>query len=216
MTMNLIATNRNAPNTARDNWAALVAISAADAASPYPTEGYVFVSPDAIVRLAAVLDDTALTNGEFVTSYNFSDEEDGHIEAHVNAFGPSLLPQEQMAKVREILAPFPQALAMIDEVVARRLQVSFSTDVGGSSKPHLKAVNWNADEVEINRCEGNMIAMLRDLGLSIAKTGAGETDFDTFAAAVNDNAALTDYPASRLRDFVACGRRQGATHVYWA
>lgn len=222
MSMNLISTNRAATNQgdrAATDWAALTAISATDAASPYPTEGYVAVSPQAIVALAALLDDATLANGQTVTTYDFSCDHDGraHVEAHVNAFGPSLLDAEQLLAVRAILAPFPIAIAMLEEVIVRDLQVTLSTDLlNGTQSPYLKPVNWPADEVEINRSGGNMVAMLRDLGLTVPGHEAGETDFETFAKAVNDNGDNTDYPAERLRAFVACGRRQRATHVYWA
>lgn len=221
MSMNLIHTNRNVDQGARAkaDWAAITAISAADPASPYPTEGYVPVSAEAVVALAALLDGAPLASGDSVTTYDFSFDEDGraHVEAHVNGFGPSLLDQHKLEAMRAILAPFASAIAMLDEVVSRGLQISLSTETpGGDQVAHLKAVNWPADEVEINRCSGNMVAMLRALGLAVPDAEAGETDFATFAAAVNDNAARTDYPADRLRAFVACGQRQGATHVYWA
>lgn len=221
MSMNLIHTNENIDQGARAtaDWAALTAISAADPVSPYPTEAYVSVSAEAIVSLAALLDNAALTNGQTVTTYDFSchDEGEEYVEAHINAFGPSLLPKAQMSAVREILSPFPHAIAMLDEVVARGLQISLSTQTLSREEiPHLKGVNWTGDEVEINRSSSNMVAMLRDLGLKVQNTQPSEVDFETFARAVNDNAARTDYPADRLRAFVACGRRQGATHVYWA
>lgn len=221
MTMNLIHTNRDVDQDARAkaDWAAVTAVSAADPASPYPGEGYVALTADAVVALAALLDGAPLDSGDSVTTYDFSFEADGqtHVEAHVNGFGPSLLGQDRLDAMRAVLAPFPSATAMLDLVITRRLQLSLSTETpGGAQVPHLKAVNWPADEIEINRCSGNMVAMLRDLGLVVPDAEAGETDFATFAAAVSDNADRTDYPADRLRAFVACGQRQGATHVYWA
>lgn len=222
MSMNLIHTNRNVDQDARAkaDWAAITAISAADPSSPYPTEGYVAVSAETVITMVALLDGVELSNGEHIAAYNFSvydDDGRDHLEAHVNSFGPSLLKQRQVDAMRAILAPFPPAIAMLDEVIARGIQLALSTETpGGDQVAHLKAVNWPADEVEINRCSGNMVAMLRDLGLVVPDAEAGETDFATFAAAVNDNAARTDYPADRLRAFVACGQRQGATHVYWA
>lgn len=225
MSMNLILTNHRIDQKARAkaDWTALTAISAGDPASPYPTEAYVSVSADAVVAIAALLDDAMLLNGQTVTTYDFSMEDDGfkRTEAHVNAFGPALLDAERMSAVREILAPFPSAIAMLDEVVARGLQISLSTEtLSGQEIPHLKGVNWPGDEVEINRCSGNMISMLRDLGLGEHcgdETGLrGEVDFDTFAKAVADRGDLTDYQADRLNAFVACGRRRSATHVHWA
>jgi len=226
MSMNLISTNRAADNDgrAKADWAAITAVSAADAASPYPTEGYVSVSPEAVVAIAALLDGAPLSNGQTVTTYDFSSS-DGEFgkafDAHVNAFGPSLLDEVRMAALRAILAPFPSAIAMLDVVVERGLQVSLSTDdLAGRPNPHLKAVNWVADEVEIRLSGGWMKQMLSDIGIPVdalsGDEGTGEVDFETFAKAVNDNHLDTDYPSDRLQAFVACARRQSATHVYWA
>lgn len=222
MTMNLIHTNRNVDRAvrAKTDWAALTAISATDASSLYPAEGYVTVDAQAIVHIAALLDGKSLTNGQTVTTYDFSFDREGgdrYFEAHVNAFGPSLLPADRLEAVRTLLSATPIAVAMLDEIVARGLQVSLSTEsYSGQIMPHIKCVNWPADEVEINRSGGNMVAMLRDLGLRVRMDGPSEVPFEDFARAVNDNAARTDYPGDRLRAFVACGRRQGATHVHWA
>lgn len=225
MSLNLIATNRNVDNAgkATSDWSAIKAVSAADAASPYPSEGYVAVSVDAIVVIAALLDGAVLTNGERVTTYDFSGEDaDGvmRFEAHVNAFGPSLLQPRQLEALRRHLAPFPHAVAMLDLTIERDLQISLSTtDLMQRPQPHLKGVNWVADEVEINRCASNMLAMLRDLGLGEhIRSGEtiGEVPFEDFARAVSANGHAVDYDARRLQRFVACGRRQGATHVHWA
>lgn len=225
MSLTLIATNRNvdASGKAAADWSAIKAVSAADASSPYPTEGYVAVSVDAVVIIAALLDGAVLMNGERVTTYDFSGEDENgvmHHEAHVNAFGPSLLQPRQLEALRRHLAPFPQAIAMLDLTIERDLQISLSTtDLMQRPQPHLKGVNWVADEVEINRCASNMIAMLQDLGLgSHVRKGRtmGEAPFEDFARAVSANGHNVDYDVRRLERFVACGRRQGATHVHWA
>lgn len=225
MSINLVSTNRNIDGSTRAaaDWSAIKAISGADAASPYPTEGYVSVSIEAIVVIAALLDGAVLTNGERVTTYDFSGEDQGgvmHHEAHVNAFGPSLLQPRQLEALRRHLAPFPHAIAMLDLTIERDLQISLSTtDLMQRSAPHLKAVNWPADEVEINRSSGNMLAMLRDLGLdAYTRKGdsVGEVEIDVFAKAVNDNGHRIDMDPRRLDRFVACARRQQATHVHWA
>lgn len=227
MSMNLISTNRavDTDAVAKANWAAITAVSAADAESPYPTEGYVRVTPAAVAAAAALLAGAPLANGQTVTTYDFSrgeDEEGGaYTEAHVKSFGPSLLDAERMAALRAILAPFPHAAAMLDVVVERGLQVTLSTETpAGLACAHLQGVNWVADEVEIRLSGGWMKQMLSDLGLPYDTLsddqGFGEVDFETFAKAVNDNHAATDYPSEVLREFVACGRRQSATHVHWA
>ena len=225
MSLNLISTNRNVDNESRakSDWAAITAISAADATSPYPTEGYVTVSPEAIVSLAAALDGAVLTNGEMVTTYDFTHTDEGRtfFDAHINAFGPSLLQPQQLATLRETLAPFPHAIAMLDLIIERDLQISLSTtDYAQSAIPHLKGVNWQADEVEINATASTMHTMLESIGLGqyLSKTEeSGEVEFDTFAKAVNDNShKVFAISPDRLGRFVANGLRHGATHVYWA
>lgn len=227
MTMNLISTNRNIDQEgrAKADWTALTAISAADSQSPYPSEGYVRVDAETVVAIAALLEGAVLQNGETVTTYDFSGEEDGSLfmEAHVEGFGPGLLDEGTMASLRTILAPFPHAIAMLDEVVTRGLQCRLSTEtLTDLPIPHLKAVNWPADEVEINRSASGMISMLRGLGLGEhcksdeSGDASGEIDFETFAKAVETNGASATYPQARLQAFVACARRQSATHVHWA
>lgn len=223
MSINLISTNRNVDQAgrAKADWDAVKAVSTADSASPFPTEGYVSVSNEAIVALAALLDGAVLTNGETVTTYDFTDGDvtPTYFDAHVNSFGPALLLPRTLDKVRAILAPFPSAVAMLDLVIERDLQISLSsTDYSQRPMPHLKAVNWAADEVEINRSSGNMLDMLRALGLGAYARNdesTGEVDFTTFAKAVNDNGHNVDIDPRRLDRFVACARRQNATHVYW-
>lgn len=220
MSVNLMIESAT-PQDATANWTAITAVSKADPASPYPTEGYVALSMDAIVRAAHLLEGAVLANGERVSAYDFSRDADGEfpaiVEAHVSAFGPSLLPQQTLDALRAELAAFPHAIAMLDVVIARGLQISLSTqNLSQRDMPHLKGVNWTADEVEINRCSSNMNEMLRKLGFSPEpRSSSGELEFDAFAAAVNDNGWRTDMP-DRLDAFVAMGRRQNATKVYWA
>jgi len=224
MSLNLISTNDNVDGKAqaKAHWDAIKLVSSADAASPFPTEGYVAVSNEAIVAVAALLDGAELTNGEHVLTYDFTNVEDAPIffDAHVNAFGPVLLQPRQLEAMRAILAPFPSAIAMLDLIIERGLQIGLSTtDYSQRQMPHLKAVNWPADEVEINRCAGNMHAMLRDLGLDDHMASDGETGsapIEVFAQAVSRYGHRVDMDPRRLDRFVACARRQQATHVHWA
>ena len=84
------------------------------------------------------------------------------------------------------------------------------------TEPYLAAVNTPADTASIDLGSGSMYAMLKKLGIETdAERETGETSLEIFEKAVNDNADMTDCPAS-LRDFLECARRNGASQVYWA
>ena len=56
-----------------------------------------------------------------------------------------------------------------------------------------------------------MAALLVVLGLR----ATGDVPLDVFEKAVNDNAVGTGM-SERLGTFIACAKRRGSTHVYWA
>ena len=210
MSLTLMHTNRAIDTKSIDktNWQAISAIA--------PSNGVVTIEDETVDAIAELLVDTVLTNGESVSSY----PKDCDDAAFVASFGPALLGEDTYRQVRTILEGDPngeQAVALFDKIVELKLQIGLS---GKEFVPaHIKAVNWIDDEIQINRCSGNMIAMLDTLGLSkFINQGfyAGETDIETFAKAVDQNGADIDYPLARLKSFVACARRHNATHVIWA
>lgn len=209
MSVNLIATNRNIDSEARakSDWAVITAIA--------PNHGYLTIDEDTVNSIARLLDGQELTNGEKVSCYAYEDEDP--YAAMVCAFGPSLLPTQVQDQVRDRLANTTNgkdAVRLFDTVIRLGLQIALN-GAEFNTGAHIKGVNWAADEVEINRTQGNMWNMLRTLGLEAGDDCADEVEFDVFAKAVNDNGYLTDMPG-RLAAFVECGRRQNATHVYWA
>ncbi|QAY80230.1 hypothetical protein [Sphingosinicella sp. BN140058] len=208
MSVNLIATNRNVDASTRDhtNWLAITAIA--------PDHGMVFIDENTVDSIARLLDGQKLSNGEAVCAYAYDDD---CSPPYVSSFGPCLLPTQVQDQIRDRLALSENgktAVRLFNEIIRLGLQITLN---GKEHCPaYIKGVNWVADEVEINRCQGNMLAMLRDLGIDARYEGPCEVEFDTFSAAVQARAHLTDYSAARLAAFVASGRRQKATHVYWA
>jgi len=213
MTVNLIHTTLAADGTqmntraARD-WASISAIA--------PNHGMIFIDEDTVNRIAMLLDGQELSNGETVKAYAYEDDEP--YAALVCSFGPALLPVQVQDYVRDRLAASENgkgAARLFDEVIRLGLQISLQGKEHCDA--HIKAVNWVADDVEINRCKSNMIDMYGALGLgSFVKEGLGfDCPLEVFEKAVNDNAGFTGM-GERLQKFVACAKRAGSTHVYFA
>ena len=203
MSMNLILRNDNAVRDTHLNWGAICAVS---------EQGYVFMDNATVTAVGKLLEKVRLANGETIIAYVY--EADEPYETLICAFGPSLLPTDKLEALRGLLASYPQALNLLDTVIRLGLQISLSGK--DLCEAHIKAVNWPADEVKFNRCSGNLYAMLKELGIAYDPTDEyGEVSFEEFVKAVNDNGWKTD-SMEELDALVACGRRQEATHVYWA
>lgn len=189
-----------------------------------PTCDEVALDHRAVVDAAALLNGVVLTNGEAVTSYDFSGtREDGveHLEAHVMGFGPGLLPIDVLESLRILLKPHDGAEEALDDAIGRGIQMSMSTQDGGMrEKPHMRIVDADADTVEFQATASSMHRMLRTLGVeSITRDVEdefGEVDFATFERAVQTNGHLTGSLHAKLERFVACARRNDAVTVYWA
>lgn len=200
MSMNLMIQTAIVRDTAAD-WAAFTAIA---------PDALAFVDDATVYAVAKLLDGVTLTNGEPVAAYAW---DDGY-PSYVSAFGPSLLPEDVLAQLYDILADKPQAHAMLTVAIERGLQVTLN------GKEHcdayLKGVNWPADEVEINRTSGNLFNMLDLLGIEFdSKAESGECTFDQFEEGVARFGWATDMN-ERLIRFIQYGKRNNATHVYWA
>lgn len=215
MSVNLIhtiVTDSNEDNTraARD-WAAITAITGSN-------DGLVAVSDATIDAIARLVEDVALSNGQTVTAYPRDAEDEWGYQSYVPAFGISLLDAGTLAQVRGLLEQdenAEKALALFDLIVERGLQMRFNGTDHCFSR--IVAVNWPADEVEINRSSGNMSRMFQTLGLGDTERehGSEMIALPVFADAVENRAMYTDMP-DRLEAFLACAKRNGATHVYWA
>lgn len=200
MSMNLMIVSETVRDTTAD-WAAITDIA---------KDGLAFIDDATVYAIAKVLDGVTLTNGEPVAAYPW----DEHYPSFVSSFGPSLLPEEVLAQLYDILADKPQAFAMLTLIVERGLQVSFN------GKEHcdayIKGVNWPADEVEINRTSGNMYNMLDLLGIEFdSKAESGECTFEQFEEGVARFGWATDMNEKLLR-FIQYGKRNNAISVYWA
>lgn len=211
MTVNLIHTIDSAiagtEDRATRDWTAIKAIS---------EDGFVFIDEDTVDKIAMLVDSQRLTNGEFVAAYAY-EENDGHA-SYVSAFGPSLLPTQVQDQIRDRLAAGnngKEAARLFDLVIRLGLQISFQGKE--FTAPYIKAVNWIADEVEINRTASNMARMFTNLGLGgwNEDNASLNVPLDIFAKAVNDNGHQTEMP-ERLQAFIECARRNNSTHVYWA
>lgn len=209
MTQNLMFRNDANDAEARlsADWAAVKKIANND--------GNVFISDELVTEIARILDDAPLSNGERVTAYSFDD--DDLMPSYVSSFGPSLLGENAFREVRTLLETESQQAADLFDLIAERgLQVTLCGKDFCEARIH--ALNWPADEVEINRTATNMARMLEALGIETdpnSEEGVGEVTFDVFEQAVSARGTQTDFPAARLSAFVECARRNGATHIYW-
>jgi hypothetical protein len=212
MSLNLMFTSA----TPRDDAAEWTAIKALGDDS-----GKVALDDATVVAIAALLEDAPLVNGEKVTTYDFSMTDEGtgrHIaDAHVNAFGPSLLAADKLEALRALVRPHAGAEAMVDHIVSRGLQISLSTsDLAMRPQPHLKGVNWDADEVEVKASGGLMHQVLNRLGVPTGEEDSGECPFPVFAAAVESRGSDLGAMLPHMQSFVDCARRHDAVTVYWA
>ena len=205
MTVNLIHVNNNfSSNDAQAvNWAQLTAIS---------PDALVELEGATVTEVAKLIDGARLSNGAVACAYPL--DEDDCMTSYVPDFGPSLLAEDLRAQVREtILADKNGELAvrLFDQVASLGLKIRLAGKEFIAA--HIVAVNWEADDIEINRCKSNMVGMFDDLEIS-ANAGE-EISLDVFEAAVEKNGLRTD-SNDRLKAFIACAKRNNATHVYWA
>ena len=206
--MNLMFSSKNDEARFERDWMAIKEIADVD--------GIVWIENSTADALARLLDGAALSNGKNVCSFDNSDDE--FSESLVCEFGPSLLDEQTREAFRELLETDrtngTKAAELFDLVCERGLQLYVS------GKDHVEArlvaCTTQADTASINRLPSNMYAMLRDLNILFdPETEVGETTFEIFEKAVNDNADHTDMP-NQLRAFIECARRNGADEVYWA
>ncbi len=200
MSMNLMIQTATVRDTKAD-WAAITAIA---------KDGLAFIDDATVYAVAKLLDGVSLTNGEPIAAYPW----DEHYPSYVAAFGPSLLPEDVLAQLYDILAEHRDAHAMLTLIVERGLQITLN------GKEHcdayLKGVNWPADEVEINRTSGNMYNMLDLLGIEFdPRAESGECTFEQFEEGVARFGWATDMNERLLR-FIQYGKRNNAISVYWA
>lgn len=215
MTVNLIHTaivteEAEGESLSNRNWAKINQVS---------EDGNVFLADETVNAVAILLDGVHLTNGEKISSFPCDDPEDEFsMKAFVYSFGPALLGEDTLRQVRTTLeqdANGEQAVALFDLIVELGLQINLSGK--DFIDAHMHAVNWPADTVEINTTESSMSQMFAMLGLEGYNQDAHSDNvpLDIFEKAVNDNAVMMNM-AGRLQTFVACAKRNGSTHVYWA
>lgn len=208
MSMSLMFTSDALTNRGTSDWTAIKEVSDVD--------GLVWLEDSTVDACARLLQCAVLSTGKLVLAFDHSDEE--YHESFVSDFGPSLLDEETREALRELLETDrkggEKAAALFDLICERQLMINL---VGKSiTEPYLAAVNTTADTASIDLGPSSMYAMLKKLGIETdAESEMGETSLEIFEKAVNDNAHMTDRPAS-LRDFLECARRNGASEVYWA
>ena len=218
MSVNLIHTTVSNDETGMDNrtmqnWQAITAITGEGNIA-----GLLPIADATIDAIARLVEGAVLSNGEVVDAYPRDEEDEYSQGSYIPAFGPSLLGEDTFRQVRTLLEQDEngaKAVALFDLIVERGLQVRFSGKDHCFSR--MVGVNWPADDVEVNRCKGNMIRMFQDLGLGHTEReySSATISLEVFEKAVNDNGIYTDVP-ERLKAFVACAKRNGSTHVYWA
>lgn len=204
MSVNLIHTNNDSSNNVQaSNWATLTAIS---------PDALVELEGETVTKVAKLINGARLINGVIAEAYPL--EADDCMTSYVPEFGPTMLAEDLRNQVRKTILADKNgeiAVRLFDEVTNLGLKVRLAGKEFIAA--HIVAVNWEADDVQINRCEGNMIHMMSQLGFN-AEAGE-EIAIDDFADAVEKNGFLTD-KHSQLEAFLACAKRNNATHVYWA
>lgn len=167
---------------------------------------------DRLVREAAlILTGVRLSNGQPVAAFAW--DEDDQQSSLVSDFGPSLLPADKLAQIRDLLAPHPDAVRLLDVVLEHDVQIRFSgSDMGRGA--HLCGCTSPADDVEVNMSKGSMIQLFEKLGLG-AHGEFEDVPFDSFAAAVANPPRLLHRGVAELDQMVALGRKRGSTAVYW-
>lgn len=213
MSVSLISTqileDGSTSGKAKNDWARVTAVAA---------EGRLDLSDATVIEIARILEGTTLSNGETVFAYVCDEDEEYSQGSYVGSFGPALLGEDTFRTVRTALEGLDngeQAVALFDLVTELGLRLIFApTDF---TPANMQVENWPADTVEINRTCSNMVQMFGDLGLDRFNrdTCSENIPLDLFEKAVNDNGVSTGM-ADRLDAFVACAKRNGSTHVYWA
>jgi hypothetical protein len=204
MSMNLMFTPKT-PIDHSGNWAALKQIG---------EQGLVWLDDATVTKVATLLDGASLANGQSVFTY--AAEEGDPQGSYVGSFGPSLLDEEKLAKLRALLAPTAAATALLEAVLERGVQMVLSgTDMCGA---HVKPVNTAADVVEFNVANTGLVYLLQSLGVPAkpedGQTG-GEIGFPEFERAIQDNRRNLGGYAVRMDAFLACARRNDAALVHW-
>lgn len=205
MTVNLHLVLATEPDYAVQ-WAGLCA---------FGTEAMAPLDDATVTAAAKLLNDAPLSNGQSVFAY--VDEAEGEEftqGSYVAEFGPSLLAPETLTALRELLAAFPQALAMVDHCFEAGLSVIFNPSTHHLGA-YLKGTTSPADQIEFNCCKGTMEGLVDDLCLVMPE--ADDIAFEDFALAVqNRSQRIEPRLLPHLKAFVAYGRAKGATAIYWA
>ena len=214
MSVNLMhtrASTADAPTESKSaqDWARIREIAA--------NEGMLELSEETVNKVAQLLEGVTLTNGERVLSYP-SDGGEFDQGSYVAGFGPALLGEDTFRAVRTALEEDENgesAVALFDLIVELGLQILLSG--AEFTVAHIKAVNWPADDVEVNTTQTRMEILFEALGLESynQEHHSDDVPLDVFEKAVNDNAVGTGM-SERLGTFIACAKRRGSTHVYWA
>ena len=172
----------------------------------------VAITDDLVHEAAVLLNGAPLSTGEKVCGYAWDPED--QMSSLVCDFGPSLLAPEKLAAVRDLLAPFPDAIRLLDVVLKHEVRIRFSGSEMGEPAA-LCGGSTPAEDVDVNMCEGSMIQLFRELGLSRFRKG-DDVPFETFAAAVANPPNMLHRGVDRLDRMVARGRKLGSTAVYYA
>lgn len=180
-------------------------------------EGMIELSEETVNKVAQILEGVTLANGERVLSYP-SDGGEFDQGSYVAGFGPTLLGEDTFRTVRTALEEDnngESAVALFDLIVELGLQILLSG--AEFTFAHIKAVNWPADDVEVNTTQTRMEMLFEALGLGSynQEHHSDDVPLDEFEKAVNDNSVGTGM-SERLDTFIACAKRRGSTHVYWA
>ena len=214
MSVNLMHTRASTAEAATESksaqdWARIREIAA--------NEGMLELSEETVNKVAQLLEGVTLTNGERVSSYP-SDGGEFDQGSYVAGFGPALLGEDTFRAVRTALEEDENgesAVALFDLIVELGLQVLLSG--AEFTDAHIKAVNWPADDVEVKTTQTRMEILFEALGLDSynQEHHSDDVPLDIFEKAVNDNSVGTGI-SERLDTFIACAKRRGSTHVYWA
>ncbi|AXK43808.1 hypothetical protein [Erythrobacter aureus] len=190
------------PRDSASLWAAINAVA---------PQGTIALTDEVVQQIAELLEGVKLTNGQSVFTYVADNPRHA---SYVGDFGPCLLEERILAKLRETLAAHSDdAARMLDTVVSLRVQIGFTGSEDGPAR--LDAVNWEADTVEVRLTNGRFDQMLTTLEIPFERDEAtGEVDFTTFEAAVAARGLNTGMSVP-LNAFVACAKRHDATKVYW-
>lgn len=188
------------------DWSAVCAVS---------DKGFAWLDDALVTRIAAVMDEAPLSNGQTVFAYVAEDDDPNR--SYVASFGPNLLAPAKLHELRTLLSENAQATALLDTVIALDLKMLLCGDE--SCPAHLKAENEKADMISVNRLSGHMTHTLRRLGIPHVENDiGGSVAFDDFVRAFERHGDDLDLDPrdDRFQAFIACGRRNGAVTVRWA